>query len=130
MKNLTGEIEIMEEIVEIEAFDGLEVLEVTKIRIYQTDKRPHPRGEHVHVEVVTTSGAWPAEGFAEVHSHQAVKVALHRTVKKLEIKDTNNWVAKVGTRELNPDQSYQAQGLSGHVVIDYGPREGGGGSNE
>lgn len=93
-------------------------------------------GHHVHfkkshyikVAVVTTSGVWPHEGFAVVPIHQLVKVQLQHAVKKLGIADTTGWIAKVGKRELNPEQSYSANGLSCEVEIDYGPREGGGGN--
>jgi hypothetical protein len=93
-------------------------------------------GHHIHfkkshyikVAVVTTSGVWPHEGFGVVPIHQLVKVQLHHAVKKLGIADTTGWIAKVGKKELNIEQSYSANGLSCEVEIDYGPREGGGGN--
>lgn len=83
---------------------------------------------HLEVAVVTTSGTWPNQGFDTVPINQPVKIELQRAVRELKIKDTSNWVARVGTREINPEQSYADQGLSGKVEIDYGPREGGGGN--
>jgi hypothetical protein len=60
--------------------------------------------------------------------HQPVKAQLHRAVKELKITDTTNWIAKVRNQELNVEQSYEQNNLSGQVEIDYGPREGGGGN--
>lgn len=85
------------------------------------------RPQHIEVAVITTSGTWPEEGFDSVPIHQPVKVQLQHAVNKLNITDTTRWVAKVGNRELNVDQNYIENGLSGKVEIDYGPREGGGG---
>lgn len=88
----------------------------------------HFRRQHIEVAVVTTSGVWPPEGFDRISIHQAIKVELHRAAEKLGITDTANWIAKVGTQELNIEKSYQASGLKCKVEIDYGPREGGGGN--
>jgi hypothetical protein len=128
VKENRGEIKIKEEVVTIETKDGVEILDVLEIKIHERRERRHPREHHVHVEVITTAGTWPSEGFAEVNRNQVVKIALERATKNLEIKDTANWVAKVGSKEINPEQNYHAQGLSGHIEIDYGPRAGGGGN--
>lgn len=85
----------------------------------------HP--QHIEVAIVTTSGAWPAEGFEPVPIHQKVRHALERAAHKLHLTDTTGWVALVDGRELNIDASYLENGLCGRVTIDYGPREGGGG---
>lgn len=90
------------------------------------EKNPHPE-THVMVEIVTTSGTWPDEGFDKVPAHQKIQVLLEKAVKKLRIADVNGWIATVGDKELNVDSSYLDNGLTGRVSIDYGPREGGGG---
>lgn len=82
---------------------------------------------HVQVAVVTTSGSWPAEGFDKTPSHQKVKVVLKKAADHLKIVSTENWVAKVNGREINPDLSFEENLLTGEITIDYGPREGGGG---
>jgi hypothetical protein len=96
----------------------------------QTKEGEHgkPDKNHVDIAIVTTSGSWPDQGFESVPIHQPVKVQLHRAAKELRITDTTNWIAKVRTRELNVDQNYLENNLSGQVEIDYGPREGGGGN--
>ena len=82
---------------------------------------------HVEVAVITTSGTWPHDGYEDVPIGQPIKDELHRAVHELKIKDTTNWIARYGTRELDPSKSYKEEGLEGRVDIDYGPREGGGG---
>ncbi len=87
----------------------------------------HETNSHkIAVAVITTSGAYPAEGFELVPLTQPLKVELAHAAKNLGIKDTTGWIAHIGTRELNPDLTYADQGLAGQVEIDYGPREGGG----
>lgn len=88
---------------------------------------PQPPQHHVSVAVITTSGIWPADGYDNVPSHQKVRVQLDRAARELRLTDTSNWVAKVGSKELNVNASYLDNGLSGQVGIDFGPREGGGG---
>jgi len=86
------------------------------------------KGHAVLVAVVTTSGRWPSKGFEPCEAHQPIDVALRKALHELHIVGADNWLATVGGRELNPNQSYVEQGLVGEVVIQYGPRAGGGGS--
>ena len=85
---------------------------------------------HVEVAVVTTSGRFPAEGTEQVASHQPVNNELKKAVKELKIVDTTNFIARVGEKEIDPNKSYVENQLTGTVIIDYGPREGGGGGNQ
>lgn len=96
--------------------------------IMEPEQHSKAKPQHIEVAVITTSGTWPAEGFDSVPIHQPIKVELQHAVKKLSIADTTGWVAKVGNQELNIEQGYEENNLSGRVEIDYGPREGGGGS--
>lgn len=82
---------------------------------------------HVEVAVVTTSGRYPSTGFSRVESHEHVEHELKKAAKELHITDTAGWVARVNGTEIDPAKSYEQNRLSGKVVIDYGPREGGGG---
>lgn len=85
----------------------------------------------VRVSISTTSGFYPAEGFNEVRDHQKVELELEKAKKELKIKDTAGWVATVtspaGKRTIDPAKTYNENGLSGEVEIDWGPSEGGGG---
>jgi len=82
----------------------------------------------LQVRVVTTSGSYPDQGYDRAPAHQPVKVQLAEAVRKLRIRDTNGWVALVNGTQIEPEKSYEANGLKGDVVIDYGPKEGGGGN--
>jgi hypothetical protein len=84
--------------------------------------------QFVQVSVVTTSGVYPKDGFEEVPAHQKIRVQLQKAAQHLGITDTTNWVAMVGNREINVEASYEENELHGRIEIDYGPREGGGGS--
>ena len=53
---------------------------------------------------------------------------MKQAAHKLHITDTTGWVALVDDKELKIEESYEDNGLSGQVEIDYGPREGGGGN--
>lgn len=91
-----------------------------------TTRGPQPR--HIDVAVVTTAGSFPDEGFERLPINQPVNVQLARATKALKIVDTTDWIATVGTRELDTDKSYADNGLCGRVEITYGKREGGGGT--
>lgn len=89
-------------------------------------------GEHfVEVSISTTAGFYPAEGFERVPVNQKIEVELKKAQDHLKIKDTAGWVASVitanGKQAVDPTKSYQENGLSGRVEIDWGPSEGGGG---
>lgn len=82
---------------------------------------------HLQVEVVTTSGSWPKEGYETIPSHQKVKIVLKQAVDSIQIVSTDKWVAKVKGREINPEINFEENNLSGTITIDFGPSEGGGG---
>lgn len=86
-----------------------------------------PKPNHVLVEVVTSGGVWPDSGPEEIPSHQKVRIVIEKATKALSIGDISKWVARVGDQKLNLEASFVDQGLSGHVVIDFGAVEGGGG---
>jgi len=85
---------------------------------------------HVLVVVTTTAGSWPKEGFEKEPSHQKVSVFVKKAVEKLKIVSTEGWVATVNNKEIDLEKSYLDNHLTGEITIDYGPKEGGGGSNE
>jgi len=92
-----------------------------------TTQEKKPKPNHLFVEVITTAGSIPPEGFDEVPINQPVKVELKHAAKELGITTTADWIAVVDGRELDIENDYTANNLSGHVVIKYGPRETGGG---
>ena len=84
--------------------------------------------QFVEVSVVTTSGSYPSQGFAQAPGHQKVKIILEVAAKHLAIVDTAGWVATANGKEIKIDLSFVDNALSGQVEIDFGPREGGGGN--
>jgi hypothetical protein len=89
---------------------------------------PKQPKNHILVAVITTAGTFPAQGFDEVPVNQPVKIELAAAARELGITSTNGWIATIAGRELNTDQNYIENGLKGTVEINWGPREGGGGS--
>jgi hypothetical protein len=87
----------------------------------------------VKLAISTTAGFFPAEGFDEVAANQKIEVQLGKAARKLEITNTENWVATVNTptgrKTVAVASSYIENGLSGEVTIDWGPSEGGGGAS-
>lgn len=81
----------------------------------------------VQVAVVTTGGSYPDEGFTKAPANQKVRIFLAEAARHLNIADAGGWVARVNSREIDPEKSYEENGLTGEVEIDFGPREGGGG---
>lgn len=82
---------------------------------------------HIEVEIVTTSGSYPSEGYEQVPIHQKVKVILKKAADQLKLVSTENWIAKVQGREINQELSFEENNLKERITIDFGPREGGGG---
>ncbi len=98
----------------------------------QHEKKQKPGAEplpnHINVSVVTTSGTYPpGEEYVQVPSHQKVEQVLKDAARKLELTNTNGWVAQVNRNPIDPNKNYIENGLAGQVDIDWGPTEGGGG---
>jgi hypothetical protein len=83
---------------------------------------------HLNVQVVTTSGTYPEEGFDSVPLSQPVHVELDKAKKQLEITDTSNWIVSASGNPVDPQKSYADNGLTAEAKLDWGPKEGGGGS--
>jgi hypothetical protein len=84
--------------------------------------------ENVAVAVVTTSGRWPTEGFETVPASEKVQKVLDQATHELKIVGTSGWIATVGATTLVADATLASNGFkTGTVVVDFGPRQGGGG---
>jgi len=85
--------------------------------------------DFVEVAVSTTSGLFPASGTDRVPVNQKVRVQLDKAARELRLADTAGWIATAGNppQGINPDRSYEENGLSGTVEISWGPEHGGGG---
>ena len=92
----------------------------------------HPTGK-LKVEVSTTAGSYPTEGFEEVPENQKVQVQLEKAARNLHITNTDGWIATVTDesgkkKNIVITDSYTENHLTGTVTIDWGPSEGGGGA--
>lgn len=95
------------------------------------EKAEHERRNRVFVSVCTTAGFWPVDGFMPVPVDQAIQAVLDETKRELEIPDASGWVARVGDRVVNVNQSYRDNGLAAgsEITVDWGPEHGGGGAD-
>ena len=93
-----------------------------------TQTENNAKDQFIEAAVSTTSGLFPDEGLKRVPNNQPVKVLLAKAADALGLTSTEGWVARVDDSEINTAGSYQDNGLSGKVIIDWGPSEGGGGA--
>jgi hypothetical protein len=89
-------------------------------------KDKHP--DKVLVMVVTTAGVFPAEGNKRYPAGTLISSVLEDAARKLHITAAPDWIVTVDGRDVNPAMSFEQQGLSGTIKIEWGPREGGGGA--
>jgi len=89
---------------------------------------PEKHGHRVEVVVHTTSGSYPRHGQETESATTIVGVVLEKAKAALKLTDTSNWEAHVEGRLIDPTKSFEDNHLEGHVKIQWGPREGGGGS--
>lgn len=87
----------------------------------------HKKPDFVLVTVITTAGFFPAEGAVRVRPEELVGDILRRAAKKLDLRDTETWVASFNGRDIDPSLTFAQNALSGAVELDWNPREGGGG---
>jgi hypothetical protein len=84
--------------------------------------------KHLAVAVLTTSGRWPETGFEKASPNEKVRHVLKQAARALDLASTDDWIATVAGTALNQDNSFAENGFgTGQVVIDFGPRQGGGG---
>jgi len=78
--------------------------------------------KHVKVAICTPRGTWPTEGFVEVPAQRDVREQLSHAVEVLGIEDdTNGWEASSEGLYVDTRTSFVKNGLSGQVIIRYGP---------
>lgn len=82
----------------------------------------------IAVQVVTTSGNFPSDGFRPFNGHEQLRAVLSQAAGHLKLRNTDNWVAKLGDRVLNPQLSLDANGIPSGSQIFWGPVERGGGA--
>ncbi len=78
--------------------------------------------QHVNIAVRTPGRTWPTEGFVLVPVSQVVHEQLTRAVEALGIEaDTNGWIASSEGRTVDIQATLMDNGLTGEVIIRYGP---------
>jgi hypothetical protein len=91
------------------------------------ESRAHHGPNKLLVTVMTLSGTYPSQGAARVDSSELISEVLDRAKKKLKLTDTSDWVVSVNKVDIAPTLTFAQAGLSGTVVLDWMPQEGGGG---
>ena len=89
-------------------------------------KDAHP--DAVLVTVVTTAGTFPAEGVKRYPSAIAIADVLAKAGDRLRLTDTAGWIVTSANRDIDQHLTFAQAGLAGTVVLEWGPREGGGGA--
>lgn len=83
----------------------------------------------VAVAVITPAGVYPDdEDFRRVAETTVIAVVLEQAKKQLKITNTADWVARVHERDINVNNTFRQDHLSGIVEIEWHKREGGGGA--
>ena len=84
----------------------------------------------VDIQVLTTAGNYPVNGFEKYNIHQTLQHVLDKAKEHLSLQNTSTWVARLGDRELSPTQTVEANQIPNPARIAWGPVERGGGSPE
>lgn len=87
----------------------------------------HGHNGQVEVVILTSKGSFPASGFSAVPKEQRVKDELGRAKHALGLEDTSHWVVRVtepggGSRPVDPDDTYESNGLRGRFTLEWHPR--------
>jgi hypothetical protein len=78
--------------------------------------------QHVELAIRTPSGTWPTEGFMEVPAQQDVREELIRAAEALGIQaHIKGWEASSEGQIIDTRATFIENGLSGEVIIQYGP---------
>jgi len=85
-------------------------------------------GTEIAVQVLTTSGNYPSDSFEDLNRHEPLHAVLSQAAGRLKLRNTDDWVAKLGDRVLNTQLSLEANGIPSRSQIFWGPVERGGGA--
>lgn len=85
----------------------------------------HP--PHVAVQIVTIDGNYPENGYKEYSPSELLQTILDAAKHHLKLRDTENWVAKLGGRTLDGKLSLESNNVVGKAQIMWGKDESGGG---
>jgi hypothetical protein len=87
------------------------------------------KGAPLGVAVFTPVGTFPGEhDYRRSHEHTRVRTVLEEAAQALNLRNTEDWVARANDREIDPEKTFLEQELKCVVEIEWHKREGGGGS--
>lgn len=86
------------------------------------------RHDKILVAVLTTAGVFPSEGNLRVEPATLISEVLERAARRLGLTGTEGWVVTADGRDLDPNQTFSQNGLSGTVTLNWHAPEGGGGA--
>lgn len=86
------------------------------------------KAETINIQIVTTSGNFPSNGFESFHEQQKLGVALNQAAAKLKLHNTSTWVATLNGRTLSADLSFEDNLIPNGSEIFWGPVAPGGGA--
>lgn len=92
------------------------------------DAKTQKDEQHLSLQIVTTSGNYPDDGFRDFNQHQKLAAILQQAAAHLKLKNTDSWVAKSGERQLDPSKTLAENGLTDRTHIQWAPVERGGGA--
>lgn len=86
-----------------------------------------PANKFIDARVVTTAALFPTEGYERVPDKQKLTPILHRAAAALGLTDTSGYIVTVNGNVVDPNQTFEALGLTGQIDLRWGPEAGAGG---
>ncbi len=81
------------------------------------------------VAVITPVGVFPNDDdYRRAFADEKIEKVLKETAAAQHLTNTEGWVAKVKDRPVSPDKTFEQEGLSCVVEIEWHKPEGGGGA--
>lgn len=89
----------------------------------------HEKSGAIAVAVITPSGTFPnEEDYRRTYSGEIVSHILKAAAEHLHLTNTDDWVAFVDNRPIDPSKSFADNDLCEIVEIEWHKHEGGGGA--
>lgn len=82
----------------------------------------------IDVQIITSSGNFPETGFKRFNEHEKLELVLKEAAQHLKLQNTENWIARLGDRQLDPAATLEGNHIPDHSKIFWAPPEPGGGT--
>ena len=86
--------------------------------------------DKVQVQIVTTSGNYPEEGYRDYPASEPLQAVLQQAGAHLKLHNTEQWLAKIDGRQLDKARSLAENSITGQVLIMWGQDDSGGGNGD